>query len=153
MIKLMLNNNLGGNKLIYNESEDAYYIQNAGADTVPKKLGKSSPNMYLWTSSPVDIKAIMPDMYSRLTSADFLVGSEGSNGGISISQGYRASGTSINGSCSKSYDANTGILSFWGYASSKYVGGNGSSNDCTVFCNSRGTVFAVYRGTIAGVAQ
>lgn len=34
-----LNDNiLGGNSLIYNESEDAYYIQH-GADAVPKKLG------------------------------------------------------------------------------------------------------------------
>ena len=30
---------LGGNKLIYNEGEDAYYIQH-GADTALKKLGK-----------------------------------------------------------------------------------------------------------------
>ena len=29
---------MGGNSLIYNESEDAYYIQH-GADAVPKKLG------------------------------------------------------------------------------------------------------------------
>ena len=36
-----LNNNLGGNIITYNESEDAYYIQH-GADSVPKKLGKSS---------------------------------------------------------------------------------------------------------------
>lgn len=36
----MLNNNLGGNTLIYNESEDAYYIQH-GADTGLKKLGSS----------------------------------------------------------------------------------------------------------------
>lgn len=135
------------------EGDGVYITYLDGADTVRKKLGSMSPNMYLWTSSPVDIKALMPDMYSRLTSADFLVGSEGSNGGISISQGYRARGTSIDGSCAKSYDANTGILSFGGYASSQYVGGNGSSNDCTVFCNSRGTVFAVYRGTIAGAAQ
>lgn len=32
-----LNDNLGGNNLYYNESEDAYYIQH-GADSVPKKL-------------------------------------------------------------------------------------------------------------------
>ena len=36
----VLNNNLGGNQLIYNEGEDAYYIQH-GADSVPKKLGSS----------------------------------------------------------------------------------------------------------------
>lgn len=35
-----INSNLGGNQLIYNESEDAYYIQNAGADTGLKKLGE-----------------------------------------------------------------------------------------------------------------
>lgn len=34
----MLNQNLGGNILSYNESEDSYYIQ-YGADSVPKKLG------------------------------------------------------------------------------------------------------------------
>ena len=36
-----LNNSLGGNVLTYNESEDAFYIQNVGADSVPKKLGES----------------------------------------------------------------------------------------------------------------
>ena len=35
-----LNDNINGNILTYNESEDAYYIQH-GADAVPKKLGKS----------------------------------------------------------------------------------------------------------------
>lgn len=35
-----LNNNLGGNNLIYNESEDAYYIQH-GADAALKKLGSN----------------------------------------------------------------------------------------------------------------
>lgn len=34
------NQNLGGNILSYNESEDAYYIQ-YGADSVPKKLGSN----------------------------------------------------------------------------------------------------------------
>lgn len=34
-----VNTDLGGNSLIYNESEDAYYIRH-GADAVPKKLGK-----------------------------------------------------------------------------------------------------------------
>ena len=33
-----LNDSLGGNHLLYNEGEDAYYIQH-GADAVPKKLG------------------------------------------------------------------------------------------------------------------
>ena len=36
----LLNDNLNGNILTYNESEDAYYIQH-GADSVPKKLGSS----------------------------------------------------------------------------------------------------------------
>lgn len=34
--------NLGGNILSYNESEDSYYIQ-YGADSVPKKLGNCPP--------------------------------------------------------------------------------------------------------------
>lgn len=38
-----VNQNLGGNILTYNESEDAYYIQ-YGADSVPKKLGE--PKIY-----------------------------------------------------------------------------------------------------------
>lgn len=37
-----INQNLGGNILSYNESEDAYYIQ-YGADSVPKKLGSPEP--------------------------------------------------------------------------------------------------------------
>lgn len=39
------NNNLGGNTLIYNESEDAYYIQH-GADSVLKKLGSSNISLF-----------------------------------------------------------------------------------------------------------
>lgn len=37
----LLNDNLGGNILTYNESEDAYYVQH-GADAVPKKLGSGN---------------------------------------------------------------------------------------------------------------
>lgn len=40
------NNNLGGNNLIYEESEDAYYIQH-GADSVRKKLGKPDADYQL----------------------------------------------------------------------------------------------------------
>lgn len=40
-----LNDNLGGNNLYYNESEDAYYIQH-GADSVPKKLGNGGKITY-----------------------------------------------------------------------------------------------------------
>lgn len=38
-----VNTDLGGNSLIYNESEDTYYIRH-GADSVPKKLGDISLN-------------------------------------------------------------------------------------------------------------
>ena len=41
-----LNDSLGGNILIYNESEDAYYIQH-GADTVLKKLGSNTGGITL----------------------------------------------------------------------------------------------------------
>ncbi|MBD5456215.1 MAG: hypothetical protein HDR23_07050 [Lachnospiraceae bacterium] len=48
-----LNNNLNGNILTYNESEDAYYIQH-GADAVPKKLGNAG-GMALLESGSIDI--------------------------------------------------------------------------------------------------
>lgn len=41
---------LGGNKLIYNESEDAYYIQH-GADAALKKLGNNSVDTYISVST------------------------------------------------------------------------------------------------------
>lgn len=40
-----INDNLNGNILTYNESEDAYYIQH-GADAVPKKLGSGTFKHY-----------------------------------------------------------------------------------------------------------
>ncbi len=54
-----LNSSLGGNNLIYNESEDAYYIQH-GADAALKKLG----------SGGIEIKAVLKGT--------------GSNGGSSV---------------------------------------------------------------------
>lgn len=47
-----ISSDLGGNQLIYNESEDAYYIQHAGADSGLKKLGKPKlPNTCTYTIS------------------------------------------------------------------------------------------------------
>lgn len=133
---------------MYNESEDAYYIRNAGADTGLKKLGNPSPNMYLWTSSPVDIKAIMPDIYSKLTREDFSVGSGYVYADCSQSGGFTASGGA---SCTHSYNQSTGILTFSGI-SGIFAPNNDFSFLARTKLSSSGT-FAVYRGTIAGVAQ
>lgn len=54
-----LNDNLNGNILTYNESEDAYYIQH-GADAVPKKLG-SSVELTLYGSYSGNSTITLPD--------------------------------------------------------------------------------------------
>lgn len=54
-----LNDNLNGNILTYNESEDAYYIQH-GADAVPKKLG-SSVELTLYGSYSGNRTITLPD--------------------------------------------------------------------------------------------
>lgn len=51
-----LNNNLGGNILTYDESEDAFYIQN-GADSVPKKLGSIRNGK--WFESTTDVTSFL----------------------------------------------------------------------------------------------
>ena len=55
----LLNDNLNGNILTYNESEDAYYIQH-GADAVPKKLG-SSVELTLYGSYSGNRTITLPD--------------------------------------------------------------------------------------------
>lgn len=70
-----LNNNLtsglGGNKLIYSESEDAYYIQH-GADAVRKKLG-SITNVTLVASHKTDASSIANTSYIAAENNECLV--------------------------------------------------------------------------------
>lgn len=59
-----LNDSLGGNNLIYNESEDAYYIQH-GADSVLKKLGNANYTL------KCTAKGIMEEYYVEQKSVSF----------------------------------------------------------------------------------
>lgn len=147
-----INSNLGGNQLIYNESEDAYYIQNAGADTGLKKLGNSSPDMYLWTSSPVDIKALMPDIYNKLTVNDFMVGARVSIAQFYISGGYADRTTTTQVAPQISYSNSDGILRFSVNSSESYISGGGTNVTRKIIATAS-SCFAVYRGTIDGVMQ
>lgn len=145
-----MNQNLGGVTLVSEGSgTNAKYYAQIGADTASKKiLGKTTPNMYLWTSSPVDIKVIMPDIYNQLTTADFLVGSTGANGRYSVTDGGSHAGASGSGSCTISYAQSTGVLTFGGFNVRYQSAGNEYG-----YVSSAGTLFAVYKGTIAGVLK
>lgn len=105
--------------------------------------------MYLWTSSPVDIKALMPDIYNRLTTADFMVGCTGAEGGfdspVARLGAYAYCYHNIN------YNSTTGSLTF--SPGSARVGNVGGYSSVWVSTRGYGTCFAVYKGTIAGVAQ
>lgn len=72
-----LNDNINGNILTYNESEDAYYIQH-GADSVPKKLGSQEPKIIMIASNvdsrtahSFDVKSLIPNDYNKLSIGDF----------------------------------------------------------------------------------
>ena len=72
----MLNNNLNGNILTYNESEDAYYIQH-GADAVPKKLGSDVINFTKIHSTMVsDKRTTKTYSVSDLKAGEYIVQSE-----------------------------------------------------------------------------
>ena len=66
-----LTSGLGGNKLIYSESEDAYYIQH-GADAVRKKLG-SITNVTLVASHKTDASSIANTSYIAAENNECLV--------------------------------------------------------------------------------
>lgn len=96
----------GGNNLIYNESEDAYYIQH-GADSVPKKLGKAET--IIGSSSSLkectfDVKSLLPNDYAKLTPANFYFTD------LSLTKVSGYAGAVYGGDLSISYDASTGIL-------------------------------------------
>lgn len=140
--------NVGGNLLIAEGSgaNTKYYIQQ-GADSASKKLlGKVSPNMYVWTTSPVDIKALMPDIYSQLTNADFWAGNNAAWGHESYSNDHPSPGEPYV-TISWSYNSTQGILTF---NTNNY---NASGYKAYSKGEWRGTTKAVYLGTIAGAAQ
>ena len=111
-----LNQDLGGNTLSYNESEDAYYIQH-GADSAPKKLGRVDGSVWRTTnylgnisnsSRTLNIQAMVKEWQS-LTVDNFILAD------IKFSaRGYRNTNGQTNASCSisptLSYDSTTGII-------------------------------------------
>lgn len=114
----MLNNSLGGNILSYNESEDAYYIQH-GADSVPKKLGSDNSELkYIGTTnSTINVTNIIPD-YKNKTADDFIAEPNTLNASFYANLGdmkiwvnqEKDASSNANAVFSKSYNANTGIL-------------------------------------------
>lgn len=73
-----LNDNINGNILTYNESEDAYYIQH-GADSVPKKLGSTlkivrapGNDMNANAARTLNVADFYPD-YKNLTLDNFML--------------------------------------------------------------------------------
>ena len=93
----LLNNNLGGNILTYNESEDAYYVQH-GADAVPKKLGSQEPKIITIaervdsrTSHSFNVKSLIPNDYNKLSIGDFFFKNVAHNavGGSGATESHR----------------------------------------------------------------
>lgn len=132
-----------GNCTIYRSGND-FYIR--GADSVTKKLGSMLPDMYFWTSSPVNIKAVMPDVYSRLTKADFIAGNNAAEANESYNNDHPSPG-SPKISVTWDYNQQSGILTFT--ANNYHAEGYKSSSDG----RWTGTTFAVWRGTVNGVVQ
>lgn len=112
-------------------------IYNTVVTTAPEKT-------YFWTSSPVNIKSIYPDIYNQLTSNDFIVGSTGAEASDN-SPSCNVSGGYVTGSCPKTYDPSSGILTFSGFN----VKNIDRETNYNRIWNS-GTLFAVWLGTIGG---
>lgn len=144
-----LNSNLGGITFYEDADGNKYAV---GADSVPKKLGSPTPDMYLWLSSPVDIKALMPDIYDKLTVNDFMVGAGVSTAQFYISGGYADRTTSTQVTPQISYSNSDGILRFSVNSSESYIPGGGTNVTRKVIATAS-HCFAVYKGTIAGIAQ
>lgn len=130
----MLNSNLGGLKFGIDEDGNYGYIKD-GADTVTPFRGQP----LIFSTSPTDIKSILPATYKNLTADDFKIGCAGirvySAGGVS----YDA--TKVN---TLSYDNQRGIL----YFSAATCNSNPGSDKYT-----RGygiDAFAIYLGTVGG---
>ena len=117
-----LNDNINGNILTYNESEDAYYIQH-GADAVPKKLG--SKGTIQCFEAPVvssgkagnhaftfDLSSVY-DNYQSITADDIVGGIK--NVGVSTQLGRNGGGRFEQ---ITSYDPKTGIINATVYISS-----------------------------------
>lgn len=101
-----LNDNLNGNILTYNESEDAYYIQH-GADAVPKKLGKSTPEkLTVFSGNSISGHAVditKYDGWETFTKNNFLLDK------VSINWTSSNSASNQNAVINR-YDATTGTL-------------------------------------------
>lgn len=117
-----LNDNINGNILTYNESEDAYYIQH-GADAVPKKLGNKGTIQCF--EAPVvssekagnhaftfDLSSVY-DNYQSITADDIVGGIK--NVGVSTQLGRNGGGRFEQ---ITSYDPKTGIINATVYISS-----------------------------------
>lgn len=87
---VLLNNNLtsglGGNKLIYNESEDAYYIQH-GADAVRKKLGSITNATLVASNTTTQSSTSVKTSYIAAENNECLVCLCGTSGVITASGG------------------------------------------------------------------
>lgn len=114
-------------------------IYNTVVTTAPEKT-------YFWTSSPVNIKSIYPDIYNQLTSNDFIVGVTS----VRAYTGWNPNDIDITGATSADYNSVTGILSFSSiYADKTYGTTSGNRQHGTIVTN--GTTFALWCGTIGGV--
>lgn len=114
------------------------YIK-AGADTVTPFRGKP----LIFDTSPVDMKQYLPDIWNKLTMADFIVGSYTSYARVDAGDKVHGSGTTRP---VISYNSESGQLSFSGNRAS-ITADSGYGSFGTVDARD---VFAVWRGTVGG---
>lgn len=83
-----------------------------GADTVTPFRGRP----LIFSTSPADIKSILPATYKNLTVDDFLICATGADISLGISKTMTAANYYDSIKCSKAYDPATGKLTFSGFS-------------------------------------
>ena len=115
-------------------------------ETMANNINNIKSNTLIFTSSPANVASVLPNIYSQLTTADFMVGCTNANVSWSISSAYAQPDNPGTLSPTISYNSTTGILTFDGSSKTTSVSG---SNPASMTLNLSNT-FAVYKGTIGG---
>lgn len=143
-----INSNMVEN--IYVGTDGKLHKVQGGADTVLPFSSK--PKILYWTTGTVNVAKDLPDVYKQLTTADFIVGTNGSRG-YALQKGN--SGDAHNGAnvtkystVTCSYDNNSGLLT----VNTPVASGMSSTSGYGAYVEAQntGTPIVVYRGTIAG---
>lgn len=114
--------------------------------------GMSTSNVLLFTDNPANIAKALPDIYTQLTKDDFIVGATGARGVSLVRYDTGGGMKGMTGDATTtvqfSYNPGTGILNMSHGSSNNYE--SNPVAGATVY--TQGSLFAVYKGTIAGKA-